>query len=92
MGIKTLNSVNGRLSISDYRKAAHIEDNMDVDVLMRVLRIQEYEDIIRQYYGRLPDVGYYEMYNACKELMRKIPATQLSGLAVSMIKQRKNGL
>lgn len=90
MGIKTLNSVNGRLSISDYRKAAHIEDNMDVDVLMRVLRIQEYEDIIRQYYGSLPDVGYYEMYNACKELMRKIPATQLSGLAVSMIKQRKN--
>ena len=90
MGVKTLNSVKGRIFLSDYRKATQLSDNLDVDVLMRVLWIQEYEDIIKRHYGKLPDVGYFEMYDACKELMRKIPVAQLSKLAVEVIKQRNN--
>lgn len=90
MGIKILNSVNGKISLSEYRKAVHLTDNIDVDVLMRVLWIQEYESIIKQYYGKLPDVGYFEMYDVCKELMRKIPIAQLSTLAGEVIKKRKN--
>ena len=90
MGVKTLNSVKGRVFLSDYRKATLLSDNMDVDVLMRVLWIQEYEGIIKHFYGKLPDVGYFEMYDVCKELMRKIPVAHLSKLVVEVIKQRKN--
>ena len=76
MGIKTVNSVRGKILISDFRKAERMTDNMDVDILMRVLWIKEYEGIVRHYFGKLPDVGYFEMYDACKELIKKIPLTQ----------------
>lgn len=89
MGIKTVNSVRGKILISDFRKAVRMTDNMDVDILMRVLWIKEYEGIVRHYFGKLPDVGYFEMYDACKELMRKIPRAQLSKMVVDVIKQRK---
>ena len=89
MGIKTVNAVRGSISISDYRKAEHMTDNLDVDTLMRVLWIKEYEGIVRHFFGKLPDVGYFEMYDACKELMRKIPVAQLSKMVVEVIKQRK---
>lgn len=90
MGIKTVNSVRGKILISDFRKAERMTDNMDVDILMRVLWIKEYEGIVRHYFGKLPDVGYFEMYDACKDLMRKIPHAQLSKMVVDVIKQRKN--
>lgn len=89
MGIKTVNSVRGKIMISDFRKAERMTDNMDVDILMRVLWIKEYEGIVRHYFGKLPDVGYFEMYDACKELIKKIPRTQLSKMVVDVIKQRK---
>lgn len=89
MGIKVVNSVRGNISVSDLRKAKRMTDNMDVDIMMRVLWIKEYEGIVRSFYGKLPDVGYFEMYDACKELMRKIPVAQLSKMVVEVIKQRK---
>ncbi len=88
-GILTVNENRSVISISKYRAAATQMDNMDVDVLMRVLWIQEYESIIKRYFGQLPDVGYYEMYNTCKEMMRKIPVEKLSKMAVDIIKKRK---
>ena len=89
MGVLTLNIRNSKISISTYRKANHSLKNMDVNVLMRVLRIQEYESIIKHFYGKLPDVGFFEMYDACKELMMNIPIEILSGMAVEEIKKRK---
>lgn len=90
MGVLTLDMRNGQTSISSYRKARLSLEHMDVDVLMRVLRIPEYESIIKRYYGKLPDVGYFEMYDACKELMASIPVETLSRMAVQEIKKRKN--
>ena len=51
--------------------------------------IKEYEGIVRHFFGKLPDVGYFEMYDACNELMRNIPVAQLSKMVVEVIKQRK---
>ena len=89
MGILSVKEDNGNITFSKYRKAIVMHDNMDVEVLMRVLWIQEYESIIKQYYGNLPDVGYYEMYNACKDMIQKIPKEKLSKMVVDVIKKRK---
>lgn len=90
VGVLTVREKRGNISISKYRAATTQTDNMDVDVLMRVLWIQEYESIIKRYFGKLPDVGYYEMYDACKEMMKRIPVEMLSKLTVDTIKKRKN--
>lgn len=89
MGVLAVNSNKGKVTFSKYRKAEHLTDNMDVDVLMRVLWIPEYESIVKQYFGALPQVGYYEMYEVCKELLRKIPVDTLSRMVVEIIKKRK---
>lgn len=89
MGVLTLNTNGSKVSIGKFRNATHLDGNMDVEVLMRVLWIQEYESIVKRYYGKLPDVGYYEMFDACKDLMERIPADLLSKMAVDVIKRRK---
>ena len=89
MGILTVNETNGKITIAKYRIAKTQYDNMDIEVLMRVLRIKEYEYIIKKHYGRLPNVGYFEMFGACKEMMGKIPVEKLSKMVVEVIKTRK---
>lgn len=89
MGVLILNSLGERASIGKFRKATYLDGNMDVEVLMRVLWIQEYESIVKQYYRKLPDAGYYEMFDACKELIKRIPAGILSKMVVDVIKRRK---
>ncbi len=90
MGVYTMTDVKGYPSVKKFRPAAKLTDNMDVDVLMRVLWISEYEHIVKAYFGKLPDVGYYEMFGACWDLIRKIPVDKLSRMAVEEIKRRKN--
>lgn len=89
MGIITVNERSGSTTVSKYRKATLLTDNMDVDVLMKVLWIQEYESIVKKYFGSLPDVGYFDMYDACREKLRLIPVEKLSKMAVEVIKKRK---
>ena len=89
MGIITVNERNGSTTVLKCRKATLLTDNMDVDVLMKVLWIQEYESIVKKFFGRLPDVGYFDMYDACREKLRLIPVEKLSKAAVEVIKKRK---
>lgn len=89
MGIWTVSTNKGKVSFSNFRRADKLTDNMDVDILMRVLWIAEYESIVKQYFGKLPQVGYFEMYDACKEMLQKIPVQLLSKMVVDVIKKRK---
>ncbi len=89
IGIIAVSTRSEKIAFSKYRRAETLTDNMDVDVLMRVLRISEMEYLVKKWYGKLPDVGYFEMYDACKELIRKIPAEKLSRMVVQTIKMRK---
>lgn len=57
---------------------------------MRSLRTDEYKNIISTYYGNLPDVSTFEMFNVCKDLMREIPATELHQLFIDELKKRKS--
>ena len=90
MGLLTVNETKGKITIAKYRTAKTQYDNMDIEVLMRVLWIKEHEYIIKKYYGKLPDVGYFEMFGACKEMIRKIPVEKLSKMVVEVIKTRKS--
>ena len=90
MGIYALSHGKNGVAVKKFRSAASLTDNMDVDVLMRVLWIHEYENIVKRYFGELPDVGYYEMFQTCRDLIGRIPVERLSRMAVEEIKMRKN--
>jgi hypothetical protein len=60
------------------------------DVLMRCLRTNEYKKIVQNYYGELPEMNSFNMFNLCLELIREIPQDELSELFHTEIKNRKS--
>ena len=53
---------NGKASI-EVEQEAQNNEQVDVDVLMRSIRSGEYRWIVKQAYGKLPDVTDFEMYD-----------------------------
>lgn len=87
-GIVTFSYQKGRVNLTQYREAKQ-NDQFDVGVLMKCLRIKEYEHIIVSYFRQLPDVSSAEMYDACLVKMRQIPTIMLKQLFLNEIKNRK---
>lgn len=88
-GIVALSYERGRIRLEEYRSATRIE-KIDSDVLMKCLRSCEYENIVSEYFGELPDVPRYEMFDACKEQMSRIDSIDLNRLFLHEIKKRKS--
>lgn len=88
-GIIVLRFNKGCIHIEELRQATK-QTSIDARVLMKCLRTGEYESIIRQYYGGLPQVPSYEMYSACSDLMTKIDSVELNSLFLETVKERKS--
>lgn len=88
-GIITLSHKNGKITLKEYRKAIKRE-NLDTDTLMSCLRTREYQNIVVSYFGQLPAVPIYEMYDACKTLLQQIPTQELNKLYLTEVKKRRN--
>ncbi|MFA6572233.1 MAG: sce7726 family protein, partial [Bacteroidota bacterium] len=54
-------------------REAKINKYIDSDTLIRAIRTQEYKNIIKQYYGNLPEMNSFNMFEICRKLMKKIP-------------------
>jgi hypothetical protein len=63
---------------------------IDVNALMRSIRTVEYKSIVKQYYGELPEMNSFNMYETCKGLMEHIPSNQLHHLFIEELKKRKS--
>lgn len=75
--------------LCEFRKPVR-SDEICVDKVMRTLKISEYESIVKAYFDGLPNVGYYEMFDACKERLSSIPSTDLKKIINNTIKKRKS--
>lgn len=63
---------------------SHIEPH----ILFTMLRKSEYEEILRKYYGYLPDVGQFNYYRACQELFVQIPLDISYSRVLKQLKKR----
>lgn len=73
--------------MEEIRKAV-VSDDIDVNVLMRSIRTQEYKNIIENYFGQLPNVNGFRMFDECSLLMKQIPNNQLNDLFIAELKKR----
>ena len=89
IGIVELYTNKGKIKVREHRPATKQID-IDAGILMKCLRTQEYINIVRTYYGSLPAVNSYEMYDACKVRLGEIPSPQLNELFLNEIKKRKS--
>jgi hypothetical protein len=89
IGIIVLTENNGKISLKKIRPAVENEE-MDVNILMRSIRTNEYKNIVHTFYGLLPNVNSFDMFNTCKAMMSRIPSKTLHELFLSEMKRRKS--
>ncbi len=94
---KLLDSVNKPVGIyilkkneklSTIRKPEKYIENLDIEVIFKLLRKAEYEDIIMQKYGCLPEVTQFKYYSACKQMFKQIPIEESYMLVLKILKKR----
>ena len=61
---------------------------LDKNVIFKLLRKNEYEDILLQRYGDLPKTTQFKYYSACKELFVQIPIEETYLLVLKTLKRR----
>ena len=69
-------------------KSPVINEKIDADILIRSLRTHEYKNIIINYFGELPGVSNFKMFDACFSLMKQIPDNELNNLFINELKKR----
>ena len=89
VGLITLKDINGYIKLDEIREAA-INENIDATLLMKCLRTDEYKKIVLDFYGVLPDVSCFKMYEECEKLIRQIPRDKLQCYFLDIMKSRKN--
>ena len=83
-GIIAVSYERGRVCIDQEYRPATKNTEMDASVLMRTLRTSEYKSIVKSFYGSLPNVTDFEMFETCKKMMCDIPSSVLSVLFKSL--------
>lgn len=89
MGIIILTHTKSVINLHQFRDAQN-KEGLDPDLLMKVLRTQEYKNIISAYYGDIPNVSCFQLYDFCLDLIRQIPERILRPLVLKEFKSRKN--
>ena len=64
--------------------------NIDPETIIRSIRTNEYKSIVKQYYGELPEMDSFNMFNICNKLIKEIPPEQLNDLFIEQLKTRKS--
>jgi hypothetical protein len=71
-------------------RAASENEYINADTLIRSIRTPEYKSIVKQYYGELPKMDSFNMFDTCRNLMKQIPNEQLNHLFIEELKKRKS--
>jgi len=64
-------------------------NNICAKTLMRVVRTNEYKNIVKEYYGSLPEMNSFNMFSICEDLICEIPTDILNDLFINELKKRK---
>ncbi len=77
------------IAMREVRKAKE-NKYIDANTLIRSIRTPEYKNIVKKYYGELPEMNSFNMFETCKGLMKQIPEDQLHLLFIEELKKRKS--
>lgn len=91
IGIVLMRESGGVLELDEARPAVE-NKNIDAGMMMKCLRTKEYENMVIEEFGKLPDVPYYEMYEACEKKLYDMPPDKLHQYFLKEIEKRKNNM
>lgn len=88
IGLIVLKQTSRSLKMEKIRDAK-INDDICPKTLMRVVRTNEYKNIVKEYYGFLPVMNSFNMFSICEKLIYEIPKDVLNNLFINELKKRK---
>ena len=70
----------------------HARENklLDSNTIIRSIRTSEYKNIVLQYFGKLPEMNSFNMFETCKIFLKNIPNDKLNFLFINELKKRKS--
>ena len=77
---------NGKLGT--VRKPQRYTGDLNKEVIFKLLRKSEYEYIIAQKYGYLPEVTQFKYYSTCKKMFLQVPIEESYLLVLKILKKR----
>ncbi|WP_242647703.1 sce7726 family protein [[Ruminococcus] torques] len=77
-----------RGTIKTIQKPEIYRDSLDTSILFKILRKQEYEEIVLKKYGYLPVVSAFEYYSECKKMFLEIPLEEAYLSVLKLLKKR----
>lgn len=75
-------------SIGEIKKADRYDDDLNKDVIFKILRKYEYESILNSYYGYIPKVSQFDHYSVCRNMFYDIPLNESYQLFLKVLKDR----
>ncbi len=79
---------NGKLG--EVKKPESYINNLDKEIIFKILRKKEYENILVQFYGYLPNVIQFEYYSYCKNMFLRLPTEKVYSCVLKTLKKRMN--
>lgn len=77
-----------RNSLSKKKKPAEYNSSLDLNIIFKILRKSEYEAILLNHYGQLPNVSQFKYYSACRQLFCQIDTRVAHKLFIKELKKR----
>lgn len=77
-----------KMTLSVKKEALRFNRDLDKSVWFSILRKYEFESIVKNYYGYLPETTDFEYYSACKELFIDIDISTLYKAFITCLKNR----
>ena len=88
IGVIALSKLPRSNKLTEIRKAK-TNENIDPETLIRCIRTTEYKKIVSEFYGELPEMNSFNMFEICFQLIKKIPSFELKRLFLNEVKTRK---
>jgi hypothetical protein len=77
---------NGSLKIE--KKPETYNDNIDAEVIFKILRKTEFEEVLLEQFGELPDVSQFKYYAECKKMFYTLPIEKAYICFLKQLKKR----
>lgn len=91
VGIISMEVNRGRVKFEEVKQPV-CNNNIDPHTLIRCLRTSEYKEIVKRYYGELPQMNAFTAFSDCEEMMCHIPSGELINLFIKIMKERKTNM
>lgn len=81
-------SLSGRFNLTSVKPAFEDYDGLDSDIMMKILRKDEYCAVIKDCFGSLPQVSNIRFFSECLQLARRIETRTLHEMMLTQLKKR----